>query len=174
MAKEAAKMKLADCIWIAVALLHKEMPMREGFTRAEIREKMREEDLMDGLKPSSVAAHLKEHLIANVAPSSTKYRMLFETTPGGPIRLFRPGDFTYATRREGRKLSKSVPNKEDLPSRYSSLLAWYESWTSNHEKPATPANLDDDPLLQLMGSGRHIWADEHADEYVENLRREDR
>jgi hypothetical protein len=27
-------------------------------------------------------------------------------------------------------------------------------------------------LLRLRGSGRHIWADEHADEYVENLRRE--
>jgi hypothetical protein len=28
------------------------------------------------------------------------------------------------------------------------------------------------PLLRLIGSGKHIWADEHADEYVENLRRE--
>lgn len=27
-----------------------------------------------------------------------------------------------------------------------------------------------DPLLALRGSGRHIWADEHADEYVRRLR----
>jgi hypothetical protein len=28
------------------------------------------------------------------------------------------------------------------------------------------------PLLALQGSGRHIWADEHADEYVNRLREE--
>ena len=29
-----------------------------------------------------------------------------------------------------------------------------------------------DPLLALYGSGKHIWADEHADEYVANLRKD--
>jgi hypothetical protein len=38
--------------------------------------------------------------------------------------------------------------------------------------PQAP-NYEDDPLIRLIGSGKHIWADEHADEYVENLRRED-
>jgi hypothetical protein len=28
----------------------------------------------------------------------------------------------------------------------------------------------DDPLLVLRGSGKHLWADEHADEYVKRLR----
>jgi hypothetical protein len=27
-----------------------------------------------------------------------------------------------------------------------------------------------DPLLQLRGSGRHLWATEHADDYVRRLR----
>ena len=27
-----------------------------------------------------------------------------------------------------------------------------------------------DPLLELVGSGRDLWADEHADEYVQRLR----
>jgi hypothetical protein len=27
-----------------------------------------------------------------------------------------------------------------------------------------------DPLLELLGSGRDLWADEHADEYVRRLR----
>jgi hypothetical protein len=27
-----------------------------------------------------------------------------------------------------------------------------------------------DPLLALLGSGKDIWADEHADEYVQRLR----
>jgi hypothetical protein len=28
----------------------------------------------------------------------------------------------------------------------------------------------DDPLLALRGSGKELWADEHADEYVRRLR----
>jgi len=27
-----------------------------------------------------------------------------------------------------------------------------------------------DPLLQLIGSGRRIWVDEHTDDYVKRLR----
>jgi hypothetical protein len=27
-----------------------------------------------------------------------------------------------------------------------------------------------DPLLELRGSGRELWADEHADEYIARLR----
>ncbi len=30
--------------------------------------------------------------------------------------------------------------------------------------------IDADPLLQLYGSGKDLWADEHADEYVRRLR----
>jgi hypothetical protein len=30
--------------------------------------------------------------------------------------------------------------------------------------------LDLDPLLSLKGSGKYIWEDEHADEYVNRLR----
>jgi hypothetical protein len=30
--------------------------------------------------------------------------------------------------------------------------------------------IDDDPLLRLIGSGKDLWADEHADEYVRRLR----
>jgi hypothetical protein len=34
--------------------------------------------------------------------------------------------------------------------------------------PSAPDN--GDPLLALRGSGRELWADEHADEYVRRLR----
>jgi hypothetical protein len=30
--------------------------------------------------------------------------------------------------------------------------------------------IDSDPLLQLCGSGKDLWADEHADDYVRRLR----
>ncbi|HVZ84127.1 MAG TPA: hypothetical protein VG893_10675 [Terracidiphilus sp.] len=166
--------KLADRIWIAVATLHQQMPDRPDFTKSEIRQKLRELGLMEGLKAPSVAAHLKQHLVANVPPSSTKYRMLYETTPGGNLRLFRPGDFTYATRREGRRLSKSVPERDDLPPEYRPLLGWYEIWAGRIAEPSPESAIENDPLIRLIGSGQHIWADEHADEYVDNLRREDR
>jgi len=46
------------------------------------------------------------------------------------------------------------------------LLKWYEHWTRSHA--ARPGRFD--PLLALQGSGRHIWTDERADEYVNRLR----
>ena len=30
--------------------------------------------------------------------------------------------------------------------------------------------IDDDPLLQLYGDGKDLWADKHADEYVRRIR----
>jgi hypothetical protein len=170
----ASDLLLADRIWIAVALLHQEYPGREDFSRDEIRKKLDESGLAIGTERGSVNAHLKEHLVANVPPSSSKYRMLYETRPGGNLRLYRPGDFTFATRFQKRKPSKSVPRREEIPEQYRQLLDWYEEWTKETHVPDAPINWEDDPLIRLIGSGKQIWADEHADEYVENLRREDR
>jgi hypothetical protein len=164
---------LADRIWIAVALLHQAFPSREDFTKEEIRQKLHESGLMLGLDPGSVAAHLKEHLVANVAPTSGKYRMLYETSPGGGrLRLFRPGDFTFATRYQKRKPSKTIPKREEVPQKYWYLLDWYENWVKELDPLSARTNWENDPLVRLVGSGRHIWADEHADEYVNRLREE--
>jgi len=40
---------------------------------------------------------------------------------------------------------------------------WYEEWSERSAK----AQSTEDPLLRLSGSGKRIWADEPADEYVE-------
>jgi hypothetical protein len=32
------------------------------------------------------------------------------------------------------------------------------------------SKIESDPLLALAGSGKDLWADEHADEYVRRLR----
>jgi len=37
------------------------------------------------------------------------------------------------------------------------------------ELPPEP-KLSPDPLLALYGSGKYLWSDEHADEYVARLR----
>ena len=87
--------------------------------------------------------------------------MLLETA-SGRRRLFRPGD-AYHPRREGAKIT---PALEDLPQRYSELFSWYRHWSA-----ATALRITkDDPLLLLRGSGRQLWSDEHADEYVRRLR----
>jgi len=43
------------------------------------------------------------------------------------------------------------------------LMNWFTNWRILH-------TLQSDPLLALRGSGKHLWADEHADEYVRRLR----
>jgi hypothetical protein len=169
-----AKLLIADRIWIATALLHQQFCLRGDFKKDEIRIKMGEEGLAEGVDRSSLNAHLNQHCISNVPPSSGKYRMLYETTPGGNLRLFRVGDLTHPARDPRRKPSKIVPKREEIPEQYWQLLDWYESWSKQLHAPDAPINWEDDPLIRLIGSGKHIWADEHADEYVENLRREDR
>jgi hypothetical protein len=169
----SAKFFIADRIWIATALLHQQFCLRSDFKKDEIRKRMEEEGLAEGVERSTLSAHLDQHCVANVPSSSGKYRMLYETTPGGNLRLFRPGDFTFQGRIQKRKPSKSVPRREEIPQRYWQLLDWYEAWIKQSHTPDAPINWEDDPLIRLIGSGKHIWADEHADEYVENLRREE-
>jgi hypothetical protein len=112
------------------------------------------------LRPG-VYVHVVQHCVANRPPSPGRYRVLFETAPGRR-RLYRKGDPYHP----GRETGKVVPSREDLPERYRGLLEWYEKWSA---KTARTAQLND-PLLALRGSGRKLWADEHADEYVNNLR----
>jgi hypothetical protein len=53
-----------------------------------------------------------------------------------------------------------------IPPRYHPLLDWYarEYASQRSRKPGA------DPLLALRGSGRELWADEQADQYVRRLR----
>jgi len=175
MSVSTLELRLADRIWLAVAMLHQLFPQAASFSRVEIREELDKSGLARGTNPASVNAHLKQHLVANVPPSTGKYTMLFETnlfeTRFGSLRLYRPGDFVDPQRRS-RRGSKYMPKREDVPSQYHYLLDWYEEWC-RQQSPSSAVDWEHDPLIQLIGSGKHIWADEHADEYVENLRRED-
>jgi hypothetical protein len=166
----SSELRLADRIWLAVAALHQLHPHSVAFNRTDIRDQLDKSGLGHGTNPLSVNAHLKQHLVANAPPSTGKYTMLFETK-FGQLRLYRPGDFIDPRRRSVRG-SKSVPRREQVPPQYHPLLDWYEEWCRQQGSPSA-VDWKDDPLIQLIGSGKHIWADEHADEYVENLRRED-
>jgi len=53
-----------------------------------------------------------------------------------------------------------------LPEGYAELLKWYSGWCGGFDSLSVVS----DPLLCLRGSGRAIWADEHADDYIRRLR----
>jgi hypothetical protein len=173
--------RIADGVWIAAALLHREHSERLDFTEAEIAARFLAQGLPRGQHSNTLAAHISSHCVAN-APRSRKrsdpgklqggaYRILYETRSGFR-RLYRPGDDIHPDRVQTRQPSKAKPKREEIPEKYHSLLDWYETWVQG-DLSVSGVNYEDDPLLRLRGSGKHIWADEHADEYVENLRRED-
>jgi hypothetical protein len=154
------KIKVADEVWLATALLHRENPSRSDFTLNEIVERAAKEGIIDEVRPG-VYVHAALHCVANRPPNPGRYRMLYETRPKYR-RLFRLGD-SYDPQREG---SKIIPDADEIPLRYADLLNWYENWSRSQGKRAG----ESDPLLALYGSGKKLWADEHADEYVARLR----
>ena len=153
-------LKVADEVWIATALLHRERPDSADFSIEEIVARVQHENLYGSLRPG-VYVHVVQHCVANRPPNPGRYRMLYETR-GGRRRLFRKGDAEHPDRRD----AKSTPARNDLPSGYADLLAWYEDWCAL----AADRAVENDPLISLVGSGRHLWAEEHADGYVDRLR----
>jgi hypothetical protein len=156
-----AEIKVADEAWIATALLHREHPDQPDFAIDEIVARARQESVATPLRPG-VYIHVVQHCVANRPPNPGRYRMLFESGPGRR-RLFRKGD-PYDPAREG---SKVTPSPHELPEGYRGLLDWYRRWSGPGSGSPPPAA---DPLLALRGSGRQLWSDEHADDYVQRLR----
>ena len=159
-ASAKVRLKVADEVWIVTALLHREHPARPDFSVEEIVERARREGLSRPLRPGFYV-HVVQHCVANRPPNPGRYRILFETS-AGRRRLFRKGD-SYHPQREG---GKTAPSRDHLPNAYSGLLAWYREWCSAALSHASEA----DPLLLLRGSGKELWAREHADDYVRRLR----
>lgn len=155
-----ATVKVADEVWIATALLHREQPSQSDFALEEIVGRAQKEGIERPLRPG-VYVHVVQHCVANRPPNPGRYRMLLETA-GGRRRLFRKGDI-YHPAREGAKIT---PAPEDVPPAYSFLLAWYREWCA----AAALSSQEGDPLVALLGSGKRLWSDEHADEYVRRLR----
>jgi len=76
-------------------------------------------------------------------------------------RLYRTGDAVFP----GRK-GKIIPRRDEIPQEYHELLDWYGS---EYDK-APSGDTNSDALLALRGSGKRLWAGEHADDYVKRLR----
>jgi len=152
--------KVADEVWIATALLHREQPDEADFAIEEIVARAAKEALSSPIRPG-VYVHVVQHCVANRPPNPGRYRMLFETSPGRR-RLFRKGDAFHP----GREGGKTTPDPENIPEKYSRLFTWYRDWCAAAIRSAAPT----DPLLSLQGSGKSLWCDEHGDEYVRRLR----
>ena len=156
MGKTTAGIKLADEVWIATALLHREHPEASDFSLKEIALRLRREQIASEER-AGVQPHLTLHCVANRPPNPGRYRMLFETGRSRR-RLFRPGD-PYHPEREGGRVK---PERGDIPPKYHPLLDWYE-----REWAPAPTR---DPLLALAARYRDLWKDVDADDYVRRLR----
>jgi hypothetical protein len=152
----SSAVRVADEVWLATALLHREQPKRPDFTLKEIEARLRRENLTGAVR-RGVYPHLSVHCVANTRPNPARYRMLFSTGQSRR-RLFRPGDPFDA----GRAGGKIVPRREDVPAKYHPLIDWHEAtWAS------APAR---DPLLELARRQRDVWKGLDPDRYVRGLR----
>jgi hypothetical protein len=155
MGKVTADVRVADEVWIATALLHREHPRAADFSLKDIEARIAREGLTD--KRPGIYPHLSVHCVANRPPDRGRYRMLFETSPARR-RLFRAGD-PYHPKREGGKI---LPERDEIPAKYHSLLDWY------HSDYAPAASTD--PLLALAARHRDVWKGVDPDDYVKQLR----
>jgi hypothetical protein len=151
--------RVADEAWLGLALLQHDHPERESFSAREILDRVKAEHAAPELRPG-IQVHIYMHNVGNAEPNSARYRMFFKL-PDDTYRLFRPTDKAHPTRK-----GKMIPDREELPEKYHYLLDWYER---EYSKPK-PLREEDDPILQMWGVGKEIWADTNADDYVRSLR----
>ena len=100
--------KVADELFLILALLQRENPQREAFTVGEMLERAKAEGL--GARPESLRAHASGHAAANRPPGKNgKYRMVF-VEADGRIRLLAPSDYVHPDRHQ-----KMYPDRSDIP-----------------------------------------------------------
>ena len=141
------RLKVADEVWVATALLHRERPSREGFDAAEI---VARAETMHAGEPcrAGVLPHIYSHCVANLEPASGRYRMLYRNTDG-KYRLFRASDDYHPKREKG----KVTPARDTLPREYRHLVDWYHSQDNEPEE----LTIENDPLMKLKGLGKELW-----------------
>jgi len=113
-------MTIADSIWLATALLHREDSQAPDFSVQQIIEKASFAKLVEGYRPG-LSVYCSKHCVANKSPNPVRDRILVETVRGRR-RLFRVGDSFHPDRQSG----KIRPEKKDLPPEYQPLVDWYD------------------------------------------------
>jgi hypothetical protein len=157
----ASKIRVADEVFIATALLHRENPGREDFTLTEIVQRAQRENIFGEVRPG-VRVHASLHCVANRAPNDGRYRMLYETA-ANQRRLLLEGD-AFHPRRSG----KIFPDPREIPAKYHELLEWAKQ---RYRRGGGNGGKWLGEIFQLRGMGSGIWRSEHGDEYVRRLRK---
>lgn len=156
----AKKVKVADEVFIATALLQREYPDRSDFTVNEIVDRVAKENLYGSLRPG-VRVHVLLHCVANVPPNPGRLRILYATGKQ-TRRLLRSTDDVHPGR-----TGKIWPDPDEIPERYLELIEWAKK---QYGKEAARVNRWLEGVLQLRGMGRELWKGEDPDEYVRKLR----
>jgi hypothetical protein len=152
--------RVADEAWLALALLQYEHPDRDSFSAKEILDRVKAEQANPVLRPG-IQVHIYSQNVANAEPNSAKYRMFYKLADD-TYRLFRPTDAAHPARK-----GKMIPERDEFPQKYHYLLDWYEREYCSKQSATKE---EDDPILQMWGVGKEIWADTNADDYVRSLR----
>jgi hypothetical protein len=152
---------VADEVWCALAIMHKNHPQRISFSAKEILHQVKAEHAHTDIR-AGIQAHIYLHNVANLEPNSARYRMFYKLEDD-TYRLYRPGDPAHPLRK-----GKMVPKRAELPARYHDLLDWYEREYSRGAIQQEQKDL----IEQMWGAGRHIWVGVNADDYVNDLRRD--
>ena len=158
--------KVADELFLIVALLHRENPHVNSFTIAEILDRAAKEGLgTSRTDQRSLRQHAYEHAAANVPPGKQggKYRMVFREEDNR-IRLLRHSDYVHPERHQ-----KFRPELDEIPERYHELVRWAERWQkkAGEQKPGAKWLAG---LHELRGLGRELWQGVDPDKYVRNMR----
>jgi hypothetical protein len=153
-------MLLADEVWVALASISRAHPKQHSFSAMEILAQIRKEGAHVPMR-AGAQAHIHQHNVANVAPSTARYR-LFYRMADRTYRLYRPGDDSHPERS-----GKTHPKRAELPVKYHDLLDWYER---DYCGTSQGAAAEPDPVLKMRGLGREIWVNVDADAYVRSLR----
>jgi hypothetical protein len=161
---QKAQLKVADELFLIVALLHREHPDQEAFEIGQILSRAKQEGL--GAHRSdqrSLRLHAYEHAAANVPPGKGgKYRLVFRERDNR-IRLLNTSDYIHPDRHQ-----KLFPAYEEVPEKYHELLDWAKR-RSEGQLEAGP-NQWLEGLKRLKGKGKEIWRGIDPDAYVRNLR----
>jgi hypothetical protein len=154
------EIRVADEVFIATALLHKENPDRDDFSISEIVARVAMENLFGELRPG-VRVHASLHCVANRAPNPARLRMLY-ATGDHTRRLLRSSDDVHPAR-----TGKIWPDPQSVPPQYRDLIEWARQ---RYGKDSPRPTRWIDGIFHLRGLGRELWRGEDPDEYVRKLR----
>ncbi len=167
-------MRVADAVWAATALLHRENPEREDFEVQEIVSRAIRENFVGGFRPG-LQPHASWHCVANKKPNGGRYRMLYETVRGRR-RLLRAGDRCHPDRN-----GDVTPEKSALPAAWQTLVDWYDKVYANQEPPSIPVSAGSHADEKTLTSNLSVSRSASTSSFVsaggafvipENLRRE--